>query len=201
MNEHSRLHSCLPQPPAKKKKMPWRPIRAVFSHSDPASHFCHRGLVDIPDWSIYVNLLIVGEELLTFDREHNQQIKWSFLFKCSSRGKKKVENSIKCCRGDDDVAGLTINVGLIEVDEGCFFLSLTDSTEAVACFPRALQLPRRRQTQQWNISRSPFGCTPELMQGGQLPSKMKPMSSNNLQRNNERGAKERHVSTHEYKVK
>lgn len=35
---------------------PWRPIRAVFSQSDPASDFYLRVLIYIPDWSIYVNL-------------------------------------------------------------------------------------------------------------------------------------------------
>lgn len=35
---------------------PSRPIRAVYSHSNPASDFYLRGLIYIPDWSIYVNL-------------------------------------------------------------------------------------------------------------------------------------------------
>lgn len=34
-----------------------------------------------------------------------------------------------------------------------------------------------------------------------VAKKMMPMSSTYLQQNNERGAKERHISTHEYEVK
>lgn len=36
---------------------PLRPIRAMFSLSKAASLFSLRGLIYIPDWSIYINLL------------------------------------------------------------------------------------------------------------------------------------------------
>lgn len=53
----------------------------------------------------------------------------------------------RCCR-------VTINVPYRS--QWRVLLSLTDSTEAIACFSCALQLPRIRQTQQWNISQSPL---------------------------------------------
>lgn len=49
MNIQDRVPVYLQKPP--------RPIRAMFSHSNPASDFYLRGLIYIPDWSIYVNLL------------------------------------------------------------------------------------------------------------------------------------------------
>lgn len=47
---------------------PQRPVRALLSHGSPAFDFHLRGLIYIPDWSIYVKAsvwLIVSKELLT----------------------------------------------------------------------------------------------------------------------------------------
>lgn len=59
------IQDCLPVYLQK----PLRPIRAVFPHSNPASDFYLRGLIYIPDWSIYVHLYssVNSEELLTYN--------------------------------------------------------------------------------------------------------------------------------------